>query len=808
MIPRLPQQARLMVRIAAVALLAAALASCAGPPKPPSLDRLYRGLSESLPPIAPSILENRRILIDPGHGGQFRGTVGRDSLEEASVNLGVSLYLWGLLREAGADVYLTRAIDRDFLSTADSSLASDLRTRVWMADSLDPDILVSIHHNAHPARDPATNSVETYYRAGDPASLDLAFAIHRHLMRNLGIERGEVRQGNYLILRESRVPAVLGESSYLTHPSVEERLKLSESQKLEAEAYFLGILEFFQRGVPRVAQVAPVDSVFETVPELVYTLEDDGGPGIDPDGIFMTLNGRRVTPVIDPLAQRATYPPPWDLANGPYEARFSARNVGGNTSAVLSTRFAVDFPPEFASFEISPQFAPQLGRAMRARIRLLDRRGLSVADGTTAFVTTAAATDTVWAAVVDGSIDAVVETPVSSETLTVYAGCRGKLFERTVDVNPDAGIATRAYHIRDAVTGLPIEDALVTLNGSARASASRTGSFVFDYRSGPGASDSTEAFLSINAAGYVPVVMAGTPPSNTIEMTPWFGGTLTGLRFVVDPEGGRATKTGIGPLGLSGAHANLQVARYLAGYLRAGGSQVLLTRTNDEVRTPEDIARMTNRFIADRYIEVRHRSAPVDSPLVVTAYFFPGSSGGARMAADVSTAMSDRLGYPGKGPYDTVTYPLQQTACPAIVVAAPSIGTLEEELRLAESWYQREQAYAIFLGILGHYGVADSGQVLVRLDGADPAITQDDHAEEAGLPPEESDRSGWRVTLDGTWTLVTGPDGTVLFDKIPPGEYRLTAVKSGRLYGHFVHLTTGERAVVRFNPGNSPLDRP
>jgi N-acetylmuramoyl-L-alanine amidase len=752
---------------------------------------------------------DRRILIDPGHGGQFRGTVGPDSLEEASVNLGVSLYLWGLLRESGADVYLTRAIDRDFLSVADSSLASDLRTRVGMADSLQPDILISIHHNAHPLRDPATNFVETYYRAGDPASLDLAFSIHRHLMRNLGVDNGEVRQGNYLILRESRAPAVLGESSYLTHPSVEDKLKLSETQKLEAEAYFLGILEYFQRGIPRASCVSPIDSVYEMVPELVYTMLDDGGSGIDPDGIVMTLNGRRVSPAIDPLARRAAYRPPWDLPNGQYEATLSVRNIGGNTSPVLVTSFMVDFPPDFASFELSPTLAPQPGRAVRAHVRLLDRRGLPVADETVAFLTTSGQADTVWATVRDGAIDAAVTTPGGNETVTLFVGCRGKRFERSIDVNPDAAVATRAYHIRDALTGRPIEDALVSLYGSARASASRTGTFVHGFRTGADTSESDDAILSIKAPGYIPVVMAGIPPSDTIDVTPWFGGALTGLRFVIDPEGGRATTTGIGPLGLSGAHANLQVARYLAGYLRAAGSSVLLTRTNDEVRTPEDIARMTNRFGTDRYIEIRHRSAPLDSPLVATTYHFPGSATGTRMAASVLDAMSGRMNLPGRGPFDTVTYPLQQTACPAIVVAAPSIASLEEELRLAESWYQREQAYTIFLGVLNHYEVADSGQVLVRFAENEPAIDlgESPAAAEGQINPGGADAAGWRVTVEGTWTLVTGTDGIVLFEKIPPGEYRLSAVKSGRLFGDVVRVAPGERAVIRFTAEAESRDR-
>jgi N-acetylmuramoyl-L-alanine amidase len=401
-----------------------------------------------------------------------------------------------------------------------------------------------------------------------------------------------------------------------------------------------------------------------------------------------------------------------------------------------------------------------------------------VADETVAFLTTSGQADTVWATVRDGAIDAAVTTPGGNETVTLFVGCRGKRFERSIDVNPDAAVATRAYHIRDALTGRPIEDALVSLYGSARASASRTGTFVHGFRTGADTSESDDAILSIKAPGYIPVVMAGIPPSDTIDVTPWFGGALTGLRFVIDPEGGRATTTGIGPLGLSGAHANLQVARYLAGYLRAAGSSVLLTRTNDEVRTPEDIARMTNRFGTDRYIEIRHRSAPLDSPLVATTYHFPGSATGTRMAASVLDAMSGRMNLPGRGPFDTVTYPLQQTACPAIVVAAPSIASLEEELRLAESWYQREQAYTIFLGVL-------KGQI----------------------NPGGADAAGWRVTVEGTWTLVTGTDGIVLFEKIPPGEYRLSAVKSGRLFGDVVRVAPGERAVIRFTAEAESRDR-
>jgi N-acetylmuramoyl-L-alanine amidase len=740
-------------------------------------------LSESLPKLDPTVLQGRRILIDPGHGGFFSGTVGRDSLTEASVNLGVSLYLWGLLNEAGAEVYITRSANRDFLTEEDSSLASDLRTRVAMADSLEPDLLISIHHNAQPQRDPSRNRVETYYRAGDAASLDLAFSIHRHLMRNLGVDQGVVRQGNYLILRESRVPAVLGESSYLTSPPVESRLKLSEAQKLEAEAYFLGLLEYFSRGIPRIQRLSPVDSVHtDSIPALVFALEDDGGNGIDPDGISMTINGGPILPVLDGGVGTLFYQPPWDLPNGTYDVEVSVRNLGGNTSATHTERFAVDFAPEFAAFDFTPDHLPPRGRAIRVRARFLDRRGVPVQDGKDCRVFSSVSTDTIATSVENGAIDVILDIPAGAASATVFARCGDKLFETVVEPDEDAGLTAQTVFLKDAVTGAPVKNATVNFAGRGMRAASESGTYIHAETDQPGSSPD-DAFLSftLEAPGYQPV-MPSLSQTDTVLMRPWFGGVLHGIRFVLDPEGGPASKTGQGPLGLSGSHANLQVARYLAGFLRLAGSDVLMTRTNEEVRTPEDIARVTNRYGADRYIEIRHSVPPDDSLFAARVYYFPGSRNGRRLAESVSRAVEARLGLSvaARGPFDTVTYPLQQTACPAIIFDAPSIGLLEEELRLAESWYQREQAYAVFLGLLDHYAVADSGAVVARING--------------------EDKSGWRITLDATWTLVTGDTGNVVFDKLPPGTHRLSAYKSDQHLGGVVILEPGRDAEIHFEP--------
>jgi len=723
------------------AALATALA-CAGPP-PSRLDRLYQGLDESLPRIEPTILEGRSVLIDPGHGGFFRGTVGRDSLEETSVNLGVSLYLWGLLREAGADVHLTRAIDRDFLGEADSSLAADLQARVDIADSLTPDVFVSIHHNAQPERDPERNTVETYYKAGDPASLDLAFAVHRHLMRNLGIEAGEVRQGNYYVLRNVDAPAILGESSYLTHPNVEKKLALSDKQRLEAEAYFLGILDYLSRGVPRVQALEPTPPAAGEPPTARYEISDGGGRGIDPESVTLFVDGRAVEPFVAPAVERAgatvayTFAP--DVPNGTHVLELSARNLGGNTSAAFADTVLVEHPAAMAAFDPMPAAVPRGGGALRMRVRVLDRRGLPVADGTP--IAALAGRDTTQGAVSGGVFDFPVR-HAGSAALSVRVVCGEATFTWKAPAEPTQTAARAVVTVIDSRTGMPVRtDAVGAGQG---------------FDAARGIAYVTPGRVALAARGFVPGNFDGVSDGDTLRLDPWFGGVLHGRRFVLDPAGGRAA----GPLGLSAAWVNLRVARYLRAFLYDAGADVRLTRETEAERVPEDIARLTNGYRADRYLEIRHPVEPPESALAVKTYHFPGSSAGARLAADLAGAAARRLGAPPRPVASLVTYPLQQTACPAGVIAFPSLGQREEELRLDAPAYLREQAYAVFLGLLAHFACPDSAVLEVRVDHASAA--------------------GWLVTVDDTWTLVTGDDGRVRFENLPEGPRRVRAVRGTR----------------------------
>jgi N-acetylmuramoyl-L-alanine amidase len=785
-------------------LLPALLAGACAPPPEPRIDDLYRGLNENVPRLDASLLAGRRIVIDPGHGGHFAGTRGQGGLEEASVNLGVSLYLWGLLREAGADAYLTRSAQKDFLAGPDSAASDDLKIRVARIDSIQPDIVVSIHHNAEPERDPSRNAVETYYKIGDPASRDLATAVHRHLARNLGIAEGEVRPGNYYILREVRVPAILGEGSYLTHPKVEENLRLSEKQRLEAEAYFLGILDYFSRGTPVVRELepAPDDSVVTEVPIVSFAVSDVGGVGIDPSGIEMSVNGAPVDAVLDTGGRRVVYRFPWDAPNGVYDVALAARNILGNSSRLHERTLLVTLPAQRAVFDSYPETVPAEGGKIHVRVRLLDRRGLSVADGSRVAVASwqsggaapgKGARDGGWAPMVPGVIlpEAVVSDGVAEFSIDAPPKCAGlKVTARPagllgVDRDPEgdfdesgfsfvipagpSGAASRSLVVLDRRTRAPVSTARFS-GDSTTVSAELYGDcFVL-------AGAAAAAELRVEAPGYRPG-RADPDGPDTLYLEPWYDGALAGKRFVLNAEGAPPRALDRGPLGLSGSAVNLRVARYVDEYLTAAGARVRQARQSEETPTDRDVVLLTNRFRANLYVEIRYRGGPPEDDPTVRAYFFPGSVRGLAAATAIGTALARTIGAAAAAPGDTVTFPLQQTACPAVIVQPPSLGRVEEELRLSESWYQRMQAYGIFGGILADAGV--SGTASLRVD--------------LGPDARETGRANWLVTVDETWCLLTSPEGSAVFDWLPSGPHQIVLRRAGTTIGPFdVVLESGE----------------
>ncbi len=174
-------------------------------------------------------LVGRRIVIDPGHPPV--GAKGPTGLTEAEANLAVALKLRDLLLAAGAEVIMTRTED----------VAVGLAERVALADSVDAEVLISIHNNALPdGVNPFVNNGSSVFYF-HPRSVLLAKRIQERLHRGLGLRNLGVSRGNLALARPTWMPAVLTEGLFIMLPDQEHALRTEEGQLGYARAVAEGL---------------------------------------------------------------------------------------------------------------------------------------------------------------------------------------------------------------------------------------------------------------------------------------------------------------------------------------------------------------------------------------------------------------------------------------------------------------------------------------------------------------------------------------------------------------------------------------
>lgn len=229
------------------------------------------------------------VVIDPGHGGEMRGAVGPNRLNEKDAALAIALALRDELLALGHRVVLTR----------DSDLTLGLVPRIRLANELGADVFVSVHLNAVPEGAPATRAqgVETYFLSADASdagaaalaraendddvdvasaeadplgailadlarteahvhSSRLAFAIQSTLVREIGARDRGLKQAPFVVLQGAAMPAVLVEVGYVSHPEEARRLADPEHQRRVAVGIAAGIASFGKDVIEREAPQA------------------------------------------------------------------------------------------------------------------------------------------------------------------------------------------------------------------------------------------------------------------------------------------------------------------------------------------------------------------------------------------------------------------------------------------------------------------------------------------------------------------------------------------------------------------------
>lgn len=181
------------------------------------------------------------IIIDAGHGGPNIGAKVKRPLyvEEKRLTLSTALLAKRYLEELGYRVIMTRKKD----------IFIPLQERVNMANKYHPEIFVSIHFNSCP--DNEIRGVEVFYSDASSqrrlrSSKKLAERIlSRVLFKTKAQSRG-VKRANFLVIRDTKMPAVLVEGGFLTNS--EELCLIKDKVYLEkiAKGIAEGIDRFFR----------------------------------------------------------------------------------------------------------------------------------------------------------------------------------------------------------------------------------------------------------------------------------------------------------------------------------------------------------------------------------------------------------------------------------------------------------------------------------------------------------------------------------------------------------------------------------
>ncbi|AHV99108.1 N-acetylmuramoyl-L-alanine amidase [Paenibacillus sabinae] len=178
-------------------------------------------------------LRGKRIVVDPGHGGDDPGMIGTTfGTMEKDLNLQTALYLRDYLTAAGADVTMTRTR---------GDQRPSLSSRARLAPAVSADAFISVHYNSSPKK--ISGTLTFFYSESD--DLMLARSIEHRLGDGIGLKSNGVSFGDYHILRENETPAALVELGFLTSPGDESLVRRTSYQKKAAKAIAKGIADYF-----------------------------------------------------------------------------------------------------------------------------------------------------------------------------------------------------------------------------------------------------------------------------------------------------------------------------------------------------------------------------------------------------------------------------------------------------------------------------------------------------------------------------------------------------------------------------------
>ncbi|RCX17502.1 N-acetylmuramoyl-L-alanine amidase [Anaerobacterium chartisolvens] len=174
--------------------------------------------------LKPFSLEDRLIVIDPGHGGSDPGAVHGDLMEK-SLNIDIAKRLNTMLKSKGINTYMTR----------DDDTYIGLYERSYIANKLNATLFLSIHNNAYKVSAKGTETL--YFPSKTGFGKRFAQIIQDSLTSNLGtFDRKIKARPEIVVLKATSMPSALAEIAFITNPDDAQKLKSDEFIQKAAEA--------------------------------------------------------------------------------------------------------------------------------------------------------------------------------------------------------------------------------------------------------------------------------------------------------------------------------------------------------------------------------------------------------------------------------------------------------------------------------------------------------------------------------------------------------------------------------------------
>ena len=567
-------------------------------------------------------LKDVTIFIDPGHGGEDRSSMGpAEDVVEADVNLRVALTLRDYLKQAGANVMLSRESDKTV----------PLEARAQQANANRADIFVSIHHNA--AGNDYTNYTATFYhsRRGElgyaPSSHDLARYIQRDLSYAMGnpgpLASFDGTMSDYLlypgkgfsVLRNTAMTAVLVECAFFTSAYEEQRLKRPEFNAIQAWGMFHGIGKYFRAGIPRLEYLSPL--VFEEQTPKIELRVRDRSEILD-ESILVYIDGREQGFTFNRKTGKITVNPFGELSQGYHHLTAQVRNSNGNSSAPFERYFAVGNPPVMLRSAAEPAILPPDRSAFSmVTILALDSTGSSVPDGLPIRFRTSTGIDTMLT-LEDGRARINVY-PGRAERMTFTATNGPVKTEGLITTSIDAKYTRGIVMSTD---GKSVAEATVELPGGSVVRTNERGEYIIAGK------DTDGMRVAITAPGYFgrTEALTGRPIQDPVLLSPVAHGSLRGKEYILDIRGSEENMQ---------ERVDFLALRHLQQLLIASGARVVVPAGDSSLSLEDALALYENAPVfqfgvdgGDRVITLRANRMSVSREFGVrTQRIFPQFTG-------------------------------------------------------------------------------------------------------------------------------------------------------------------------------------